>query len=161
MKIPVRVSAALLSSTATPTNRSIEEFVNLSTRNILAGFLRDLAPKTSLSTVTTNPTTPASPSIPVTPVANVVLPSSTGDRTLGNPSGDFVRLNGNPNILYVKDGKGYINSPLVVSGVKTIIVENGDLVITSDITYADANSSIAFIVKNGNVVVDKDVSNLA
>lgn len=41
------------------------------------------------------------------------------------------------------------------------MVENGDLVITKDIVYADANSSYAFVVKKGNIIVDTSVSKLS
>lgn len=52
---------------------------------------------------------------------------------------------------------------MTVSGNKTIIVKNGNLKITGDITYADSNSLLGIIVQqdqNGNggaVYVDKDV----
>jgi hypothetical protein len=155
MKIPVRVSAALLSTTATPVNRSIEQFVNLSTRNILASFLGDLASKTSLSATTTAPVTPST--TPSLPTANITLPTVTGNRIYPN----FEKLNGNPNILYVKGGNATINTPLSVNGVQTIIVEDGSLIIESDITYANADSSIAFIVRNGNIAVKDTVGNIA
>ncbi|MCK9272007.1 hypothetical protein M0P65_00485 [Candidatus Gracilibacteria bacterium] len=50
-----------------------------------------------------------------------------------------------------------INGALNLSGRKTIIIENGDLIINKNIKYSDNNSSWAFIVKNGNIIVSKDV----
>ena len=58
-----------------------------------------------------------------------------------------------------------IDTPNAVhlSGVATVIVESGSLVINQDILYkTDAKTaSWAFIVKNGNIIVKKSVKNLA
>lgn len=68
-------------------------------------------------------------------------------------------MNGNKNILSVKDGNLTIescpNNTLTLDGVRTVIVENGDLIIKCNIVYAsnDTTSSWAFIVKNGNIQV--------
>lgn len=69
------------------------------------------------------------------------------------------KLNGNPNVYAIK-GDVTLTSELKLSGVKTLLVE-GNLHINRDISYADANASWAFIVKGGDIVVSKDVKNLA
>ena len=52
------------------------------------------------------------------------------------------------------------NKVLTLSGVKTLVVE-GNLHINCDMVYTDANASWAFIVKDGNITVDKDVKNIS
>ena len=48
-----------------------------------------------------------------------------------------------------------------LSGVKTVVIEDQDLIIQNDITYADADASWAFIVKNGNIRIDSNVTSIA
>lgn len=64
-------------------------------------------------------------------------------------------------IRVFKDGNVSIDGDLHIAGVKTVIVENGDLIINKDIRYADTTSSFAWIVKNGNIIMDKNVTYVA
>lgn len=54
-----------------------------------------------------------------------------------------------------------IDGNLDLAGVKTVIVENGNLIINKDIRYADKTSSFAFIVKQGNIIIADSVKNIA
>lgn len=62
-------------------------------------------------------------------------------------------VNGNKNILAVKNGdltiEGCSNGVFIMDGVRTVIVENGNLIINCNLVYAsnDASSSYAWIVK--------------
>jgi hypothetical protein len=53
--------------------------------------------------------------------------------------------------------------PIMLKWVKTIIIEKWDLEINNDIYYdsAEKNASWAFIVKNGNIRISKDVRHIA
>jgi hypothetical protein len=55
---------------------------------------------------------------------------------------------------------GITATPL--AGVKTLVVENGDLTINCNNTYpsSDTSSSWAFIVKGGNIKISNTVTNL-
>ena len=54
-----------------------------------------------------------------------------------------------------------IKVPIDLTGVKTIIVEDGDLVINKNITYSGSTSSWAFIVKKGNIKIAQNVTKIA
>lgn len=65
------------------------------------------------------------------------------------------------NIRVFKDGDVTIDGILDLQGVKTVIVENGNLIINQDIRYANKDASFAWIVKNGNIIVADTVQNIA
>lgn len=92
-----------------------------------------------------------------TPIStNVNIASLSDLQTHSKPLGDRqdVRVFNNTSIT--------ISSPLALSGVKTIIIESGDLIINSDITYAmDPAASYAFVVKHGNITIASNVKNIA
>lgn len=67
--------------------------------------------------------------------------------------------NGNPNVYACKDGNLQIGT-INMTGVKTVLVENGNIVFTQNTKHANANDSWAFIVKDGNIEVKKDVTAL-
>lgn len=67
--------------------------------------------------------------------------------------------NGNPNVYACKDGKLQIGA-IAMTGVKTILVENADIVFTQNTKHADSNASWAFIAKDGNIVVKTNVTAL-
>lgn len=79
------------------------------------------------------------------------------------------QLNNNPLFNYGSNGsvvilpKGNLTFDGVIelSGVKTIVVEDGDLILSKNITYLDSNASVAFIVKHGNIIVDSSVTKLS
>lgn len=54
-----------------------------------------------------------------------------------------------------------INTPLTITWVKTVIINNWDLNIKSDIKYWDKDASWAFIVKNWNINIAANVKNIA
>lgn len=64
------------------------------------------------------------------------------------------------NDVYAIKGNLTINSELTLSGVKTVIVEDGNLFINKNILN-DSRSSWAFIVRNGNIVIDEGVTSIA
>jgi|GEM_PF-6451811 len=80
---------------------------------------------------------------------------------------------GESNVYHIKNANLTLGtgSPLVLTdgqGAKTFIVEDGNLIINSDIKYASSSdtsvrntASLAFIVLNGNVYVDPSVKTLS
>lgn len=73
------------------------------------------------------------------------------------------KLKGNNNVYAIK-GDVTITCDATknfkLSGVKTLLVE-GNLNINCDTSYVNANDSWAFIVKNGNITLDKEVKNIS
>lgn len=70
----------------------------------------------------------------------------------------------NPNIRTIKNKNLIIDANTLdinIVWVKTIIVENWDLIINRNISYLWTDSSWAFIVKNGNILISKDVSKIS
>ncbi len=65
------------------------------------------------------------------------------------------------NIRVFRDGDVSVDGNLDLTGVKTVIVENGNLIINNNIRYADSASSFAWIVKNGNVIIADTVQEIA
>lgn len=83
---------------------------------------------------------------------------------------EALAVNGNKNILALKNGNLTIECTTGITatellGVRTVIVENGDLIINCNNGYgsgsSDISSSWAFIVKNGNIRVASTVTNIA
>lgn len=71
------------------------------------------------------------------------------------------KLGDTANIRVFKDGDVSIDGNLDLAGVKTVIIENGNLIINKDIRYTDKTSSFAFIVKQGNIIIADSVQNIA
>ena len=73
-------------------------------------------------------------------------------------------MSDNENIRVFKNGNvsidAPIDAPITLEGVKTIVIENGDLIVKSNSIYADANSSFAFIVKNGYIIIEDGVTRM-
>ena len=92
-----------------------------------------------------------------------VADTAVTDKTINNTSefDTLSALGDNQNIRVLPSGNLTINSTIEVSGVKTILVKNGNLIINSNITYADANSSVAFVVENGDIQVDASVTKIS
>jgi len=98
-------------------------------------------------------------------------PQATSGTTLAALAG----ANPDLNVLHVKGGSLTVNEDYTLSdgeGAKTIIVEDGDLIINHNIKYGTCNkttgvcnvtdtASLAFIVLNGNVYVDPSVTELS
>ncbi len=73
-------------------------------------------------------------------------------------------------VYRITDGDLTVNSEVTIpSGARTFIIENHDLIIGQDIKYDNTTSinsiqetpSVAFIVLNGNIYIDKNVKELA
>jgi hypothetical protein len=76
-------------------------------------------------------------------------------------------------VYRIKGGNLTIDEPYTLSdseGAKTFIIEDGDLIIKNDIKYGPCNkafctvsdiASLGFIVLNGNVIVDNDVTEIS
>lgn len=99
-----------------------------------------------------------------------ILRSSTGllmNNTTVSISSEFeidsksTPLNDATNIRVFKNADVSIDGNLSLAGVKTIIIENGNLIINKDIAYANKTSSFAWILKNGNVIIADSVKNIA
>lgn len=72
-----------------------------------------------------------------------------------------VPMNDSKSIRVFKDGDVSIDDNLDLSTVRTIVIENGNLIINKDIAYSDKAASFAWVVKNGNIIVADTVKNIA
>lgn len=72
-----------------------------------------------------------------------------------------VPLGDTNNIRVFKDGDVSIDGTLDLAGVKTIVIENGNLIINNNIRYMSPNASFAWIIKNGNIIVADSVTEIA
>lgn len=123
---------------------------------------------TKLST-TTSTTTDANSNKDSFPFGATVSPLNANIRNTGTVTITSVsqlenyKHNGNPNVYSLK-GKLIIencgSNGFEMSGVKTVLVE-GDIEFKCNTKYTDNNASWAFIAKRGNIIVDKDVTNLS
>jgi hypothetical protein len=154
VSLPVRVSWALVWTTSTPVNRSIENFIS---QTALNSFLASIRASTSLSSTTTNTNTTSS-------TANINLDIKTVWPKYVTSLADMSTFthNGNQNILAVKGDLtlvGCPNNTFIMNGVRTIIVE-WNLTIKCNIIYnpTDTTSSFAWIVKWGNIYIDGWIS---
>lgn len=93
--------------------------------------------------------------------------NSSGIHAITSIASDFeidsksTKLGDTAMIRVFKDGDVSIDGNLNISWVKTLIIENGNLIINKDINYADKGSSFAWIVKNGNIIIADGVRNIA
>gem|GEM_PF-5549064 len=60
-----------------------------------------------------------------------------------------------------KNANVTIGGDMNLAGVRTIIIENGNLFINADVTYANKDASFAWVVKNGNIIVHHSVDTIA
>lgn len=110
---------------------------------------------TSGSTLETGNITQSSVNTPGIGGIDISIGSDSDIDSKSTPLGDAT------NIRVFKDGDVSIDGNLDLTGVKTVIVENGNLTINQDIQYADTTSSIAWIVKNGNIIIANTVKNIS
>ncbi len=100
-------------------------------------------------------------------IANASSVGPAGISTVINIASEYdidpksVPLGDTTNIRVFKDGDVSIDGILDLTGVKTIVIENGNLIINQDIRYVDPTASVAWIVKNGNIIVVDNVQNIA
>jgi hypothetical protein len=154
--IPVRVSKPAVSTTAggsafVASTQTVGNDVN----TITTGFIDELrrgnftvsaAASTNSSTLGSSTSsiinlspsiTAASSSVAVTNAAGI---NHTNFAKVGDASNIYLMSNGVVSL-------GSSTTPLVLSGIGTIVIEKGTLEIKGDIQYADANASWAFIIK--------------
>ena len=100
-------------------------------------------------------------------IANASSAGLAGISTVINIGSEYdidpksVPLGDTTNIRVFKDGDISIDGTLDITGVKTIVIENGNLIIHQDIRYVDPTASVAWIVKNGNIIVADNVLHIA
>ena len=142
----VKVSGSLVGGSAGTVNRGIETYVHAG--NLLNLFLSGIS-TTTTTTANTNTTADE-------PTATVNVNTNSSNNGVSRSVRSITELetlavNGNKNVLSLKNGNLTIescpNNTLTIDGVRTIIIENGNLIIRCNIVYADALSSWAFIVK--------------
>jgi hypothetical protein len=148
----VRVSGALAGTTSSTLSRGVETFVN--STSVINSFLARFTPYTTTSAVTS--TTSTSQVTNNITVGGNIAPSYTITSLAQIASW---KLNGNDNV-YAFRGNLTIGCVEALSGVKTIIVENGSLTINCNNSYADAAASWAFIVKDGDIRISNSVTSL-
>lgn len=100
--------------------------------------------------------------------SSILIKNSSLDDVIVEGVADFDKLLpqlwDNQNIRIIKDKNLIIKAwvwDLKLFATKTIIIENWDLIINRDISYFWTDSSWAFVVKNGNILVSKDVSKIS
>jgi hypothetical protein len=151
LQFPVRVSGAIVWAFGTPVNRNIENFLGIQ-NNLLKGFIRDdFQTTTSLNTTSANGTNTSS-------IVNLNVPINvTGTRSVKNITElEALSLNGNKNILAIKGNltiEGCVDNLFKMSGVRTVLVEDGNLTLKCNTQYVDENASWAWIVKGGNIQI--------
>lgn len=72
-----------------------------------------------------------------------------------------VPMNDTRSIRVFKDGDVSIDDALSLTTVRTIVIENGNLIINQDIKYTDRAASFAWVVKNGNIIIADNVKDIA
>lgn len=83
-----------------------------------------------------------------------------GKTLSGSPNWSDINPNKKPEgqVWVIPSGGLTINSPIIINGKATIIIESGNLNINADMSYKTDKSSIGFIVMNGNVIIANDIS---
>ncbi len=152
--LPVRVSSTMVASTTTTTNRLVSALDPFNAELLLNNFLLGL----KRSTTITNRTMTSSSTSAVTSRITVNGNTRASDISVSSLDGLIaLKTNGNENVLSLSGRnltiEGCANDTISLSGVRTLIVEGGNLVIKCNLVYADANASWAFIVKNGNIAI--------
>lgn len=154
VSLRVRTTESLVGNTSTTIARSrIERYYN--STNIVESFLAGFKTMTTSSVVNSTSTVTNTSAVNPINVSSVTIPD-TVVRSIVDLSP--YKLNGNENIYSVK-GNLTLDCPVsgsfYLSGVKTLIVE-GNLTIMCSNGYAssDTTSSWAFIVKNGNIIIN-------
>ena len=165
----VEVTNSKVSSAGSSVNRKLKSFTSR--------FQSTITNITRLATQGTTNTTNTDNSAGSFPFGNNTLnnvsPLNAGitnvppsDRKITNRNIENYKHNGNSNVYSFKGDIEitceYGKNAFEMTGVKTVLVE-GNITFKCDTTYQsnDNNASWAFIVKKGNIIVDKDVKNLA
>jgi hypothetical protein len=167
--LDVRVSGAMAGTTSSTLSRSMENY--LKGRNVVADFLagfRWYISNTTVANVNTNTTTGTRPQAANTVSLGAKAAPAGGLIVNGLTGLENYKLNGNPNVYTVAgDVIMKCNPPNTITsthldGVKTLVIEGGDLIIECNNQYApnDIYSSWAFVVKGGDVVVSHAVTSM-
>ena len=161
VSLDVRSAGPMLGSTTSVINRSVESYLKPTSalETFLSGFTREVSGKTAAAGNTTSTTNNPTVNIPSVSLVSTLTVNNTNDLLPYN-------LNGNKNIFSVKGnvtiGVAGTNCSFMIDDIKTLIVQDGNLVINCNIAYnPNTGASWAFIVKNGNIIVDKSITNLA
>ncbi|USN58062.1 MAG: hypothetical protein H6767_07060 [Candidatus Peribacteria bacterium] len=86
---------------------------------------------------------------------NIPFTASVGVSSLANITENY---NGIENVFILKGQSANISSiPSSITGPRTYIIEDGDLVISGNLVY---DGNIAFIIKGGNVRIDNSVTQI-
>ena len=155
VSLPVRVSSALIGTTATPVNRSIENFITQASLNAFLSSIR-ASSSTNAQTNLRNDREP----IGMTHIQN----RQTGDKIVKSLSElESLSVNGNKNILALKGNLtivGCASNTFTMEGVRTVVVE-GNIIFRCNTTYgsSDTQSSFAWITLGGNIIVDPGAGN--
>ena len=155
---PVKVISSKVSTTGSSVSRQLATFKNFG--NIARNFLKNVSNTTS----TTTETNSNNGSFPFGTNTSPLNANITNIRNLSvKQESELLKHNGNANIYSLK-GKLTIencgSNGFEMSGVKTLLVE-GDIEFKCNTKYKDNNASWAFIAKSGNIIVDKNVTNLS
>ena len=165
----VEVTNSKVSSAGSSVNRKLKSFTSR--------FQSTITNITRLATQGTSNTTNTDNSAGSFPFGNNTLnnvsPLNAGitnvppsDRKISNRNIENYKHNGNSNVYSFKGDIEitceYGKTAFEMTGVKTVLAE-GNITFKCDTTYQsnDNNASWAFIAKKGNIIVDKDVKNLA
>ncbi len=173
--IPVRVSNSVISSIAGG-NAMINEVLWVPVNGVVENFIEQLkngnfivaSNKIEYSSVWALGGTDGNSS-QIQSIDTFIAPNTASTAPMNTLIASADQLNNNPLFNYGSNGsvvilpKGNLTFDGVIelSGVKTIVVEDGDLILSKNITYLDSNASVAFIVKHGNIIVDSSVTKLS
>lgn len=159
---PVEVTSSKVSSLATVNNRKLTQFTNFT--QAINSHINSIKKTTSITSSNNNSSssdlfaTNFGKNISINGIKEVADLTITKVDDLKNYT-----LNGNNNVFAIKGNvtiDNCTNKTFQMSGVKTLIVE-GNLTFKCNTSFDNNNSSWAFIAKGGNIVIDKDVTNLA
>ncbi len=163
----VEVTSAKISAAGSSVSRGVQAFSNIDItmkklRETLMGNTVNNTDTQSndafpFGSTTTSSVTPMNSGITNTYSANISIEKLSDldkHKHNGNSNVYSVRFTGTNNNLTIK-------KDLKLSGVKTILVENGNIVFEADTSYQNTDASWAFIAKNGNIIIDSKVTNLS
>lgn len=183
--LPVRVARSAVSNTAGG-NAYIGAQIGYSVNTITESFLSDLkkgnftvtsSSKDSAFSLSSNTAEQAGKTIDRnaaqdTSISKFASPAATAiDRNvIINSQSDFElslsKVGDNPDLYTLPKGKITINTDLMLTGVKTVVIDQGTLEINGNIKYADTGASWAFVVKRAPadgkaIIVNKSVTDIA
>lgn len=163
----VEVTNARISASGSSVNRTAKIFKNFNANiEALRGKLTGGTTTNTTTASNSNTAFPFGTNTSVTPLNSGITNSASSDITISSLSQlEKYKHNGNANVYSVKftNGGKLILKDLTLSGVKTVLVENGTIEFAGNTTYADNKASWAFIAKGNNakISVKTDVTSLS